>query len=158
MKPNHKRTAAPERTLNLWTHEQARNALPYIHSVMQSIRERYLNAVQEDVKARKLAAKPGRPGRAAILEQEAATKEARLANERLQDTLQEFFAIDVYCLDPVNGLALIPFMQENQLAWFVYDMFDEQPLRAWRYHSDSLETRRPLVQISEGPAPNALVV
>ena len=56
-------------------------------------------------------------------------------------------AIDVYCLDPIQGLALIPFVHDKQLAWFVYDLFDAEPLRFWRYHEDSFETRRPLAEL-----------
>jgi hypothetical protein len=51
---------------------------------------------------------------------------------------------DVFLLDPVRGLALIPFQQGEELAWFVFDAFDQNGLTSWRYHKDPLETRRPM--------------
>ncbi len=53
-------------------------------------------------------------------------------------------------LDPVHGQALVPFVHEEQLAWYVFDLFDPQPLRFWRFQSDPDETRRPLTQRQHG--------
>ena len=50
----------------------------------------------------------------------------------------------------VGGLALIPFAVEKRLAWYVFDLFDEEdPLRFWRYHQDPLEKRRPMPKHSQ---------
>ena len=46
--------------------------------------------------------------------------------------------------DPGRGVALVPFLQDNQPAWYVFDLFDSQPIRSWRYQSDPEATRRPL--------------
>ena len=38
-----------------------------------------------------------------------------------------------------------PFIQGDQPAWYVFDLFDNQPIRSWRYQSDPDQTRRALV-------------
>ncbi len=58
-------------------------------------------------------------------------------------------AIDVYLLDPVRGVALIPFRKEDDLAWYVFDQFCAGGLSGWRFHNDPLEECRPLA--AEGP-------
>ena len=45
---------------------------------------------------------------------------------------------------PNFAVALVPFLYDEQLAWFVYDLHDPSGLRFWRYHSDSDDTRRRL--------------
>jgi hypothetical protein len=45
-------------------------------------------------------------------------------------------------------MAWIPFSHDNQLAWFVFDLFDTEPIRYWRYQTDPLETRRPVSEVS----------
>ena len=78
--------------------------------------------------------------------------EAGEADERFHDALDELHTLDVYCLDPVAGLALIPFAVEKRLAWYVFDLFDEEdPLRFWRYHQDPLEKRWPIAEALAGP-------
>ena len=72
---------------------------------------------------------------------------AQRANERFQEALAELEAIDIFLIDPIAGQVLIPFAHEENLAWYVYDAFDPNPLRFWRYHSDPLNTRRPLEEL-----------
>ncbi len=74
---------------------------------------------------------------------------ARAAEDRLDEALEELHTLDTYCVDPVAGLALIPFAEHDRLAWFIYDLFDEQPLRTWRYHTDPLEKRRSVSELLE---------
>ena len=52
--------------------------------------------------------------------------------------------MDVFLLDPVQGVALIPFNKENSLAWFVFDLFEEGEPQNLAFHEDTLETRRPI--------------
>jgi hypothetical protein len=75
-----------------------------------------------------------------------AVKELDQADIELEETFDELKAIDVYCLDPAQGLALIPFGKCGELAWYVFDLFSPQGLEAWRFHGDPLEMRRPLEQ------------
>jgi hypothetical protein len=144
MKNNQKGTRRRRQTLRLWSHAQAQAALPYFASVMRSVREHQLEAQRQHLAATRLAQRPGRPDRATLIAQEEASRAADRAKERFQEALIELHRLDVYCIDPIAGQALIPFVHDNQLAWFVYDLFDDKPLDSWRYHTDPLEKRRPV--------------
>jgi hypothetical protein len=63
---------------------------------------------------------------------------------------EELAELDVYSLDPLKGQALVPFVHDEQLAWYIFDLFDAEPIRAWRYQSDPEHTRRklPALQMS----------
>lgn len=137
----------------VWTFGQVQHALPYIASVMRSLREHRLAALSHDRKARRLAALPGRPDRATLIAQQEAVREAREADEHFQAALDELHTLDIYCLDPVRGEALIPFAHEQQLAWFVFDLFQPSYIHSWRFHTDPLETRHPLTDAQKELAP-----
>jgi hypothetical protein len=100
--------------------------------------------------ARRLADKPGRPDRSSLISQEDALRDARRAEERVVEALAELHALDVYCLDPIGGQALIPFVEEDQLAWYVLDLYDSEPLRFWRFQNDPDDTRRPITSRQRG--------
>ena len=137
------------RTMTLWTYPQARAATSYLSSIVRSLRETWLEAVQKELFANRLAAKPGRPDRQGILREEQARREADSALERYEEAREELEGIGVACLEPNQGVAWIPFAHENQLAWLVLDIFDIDPIRSWRYQTDPLETRRPMNDIQE---------
>src|SRR5262245_33772876 len=105
-----------------WTHDRARAALPYLRSILQSLRQHQLEAQTHDLRARRLAERPGRPDRNALLARQDALDEARRAQERFDEALAELSRLDVFCVDPINGLAFVPFVQQEQLAWFVLDL------------------------------------
>jgi hypothetical protein len=147
MKRNRKEAKKRSRTIRAWTQEQALAALPYLGSVMRSLREHRLEWQRLHNEGERLAKLPGRPGRDALIAHEEAVREARLAEDRFEETLEELHSLDVYCLDPVRGLAFIPFVHEDQLAWFLYELFDGETLRFWRLQTDPLETRRPIAEI-----------
>ncbi len=157
MARKHRGAAREEKTLQVWSFEQATAASPYLASILRSVRERHLETVRSQQAAKRLAGAPGRPNRNGIIAQEEARHEAKHAEERLHEALQELLDMDVYSLDPVQGLALIPFVQDDQLAWFVYDLFDKDPLRFWRYHTDALERRRPIREVTEKPKGQMIV-
>jgi hypothetical protein len=146
-------------SIQVWTYEQARRVLPYVASIMRSLREHCLEAQQQHLNAHRLSERPGRPNRTAILAQTTMVDAARDAEERFHEALDELHTLDIYCLNPVAGLALIPFAKDDRLAWFVFDLFDSSdPIRFWRYHQDSLETRRPLAEALVGPAEGTTLV
>ena len=159
MKRNRNSSKGRQQTIQVWTYEQARRVLPYVASIMRSLREQWLEGQRHHLAARRLAKRPGRPGRDRLLAHAEALASAHQADERFQEALEELHTLDIYCLDPVCGLALIPFAQNNKLAWFVYDLFDRDPLRFWRYHRDSLETRRPIAEaLEEPPESNSIII
>jgi hypothetical protein len=149
MNRNHNRPKRGKRTIQVWTYEQVRSAQGYLGAVLRSLREGRLEAVRHQLRARRLEREPGRPNTSAILALEGARREAALAVDRFQESLQELHALDVYSLDPVNGLALVPFVHDEQLAWFVFDLFDTDPIRFWRFHADPLDTRRPVTEAQQ---------
>ncbi len=156
MKRNSKGKAR-EKAIQVWTYDQARGAIPYLTSVVRSLREQALEALALQRRCRRLAAKPGRPDRAALIAQQEAERQARLAEARLQETADELHALDVFSLDPVGGLALVPFVNDEQLAWYIFDLFDPQPFRFWRYQSDPDDTRRPITSLQKGHTGSPLV-
>lgn len=137
----------------LWTRVQAEKAAPYLSATLRSLRETLLDAKQHSLTAERLASKTGRPDRAARIALDDALRDDRRARESLHESLEELEALGVNCLDPLRGEALVPFAHQGTLAWFIYDLFAAKPLSHWRYHTDSLQTRRPIEDIPEDAAP-----
>jgi hypothetical protein len=147
MKRNQKGTKRRARQIRVWTLEQSKASFPYLSSVVRSLREHRLEAVAQHRNAQRLANRPGRPDRDSLIAHTEAIKAAEQANERFQEALAELEALDIFLIDPVAGQVLIPFVHDENLAWYVYDAFDPDPVRFWRFHSDPLETRRPLDEL-----------
>ncbi len=137
--------------VQVWTHSQALAIVPYVKSIMATLREQQLKSQQSHLTARRLAERPGRPSREVLIAQAEARREADQADAAFDDAAAELEALDIYSLDPVGGVALVPTVHEDQLAWFVYDHFDAEPLRFWRYHTDPLDMRRPLSELQTAP-------
>lgn len=150
---NRNRKGAKRRgnALRVWSYDAACHALPYVTSVMGSLREHWLDAQAHDRRARQLADLPGRPDRGRLLAQQEANARSREAQERFDLTAQELHDLDIFCIDPLRGEGAIPFVHDEQLAWFIYDLFAPNTLLAWRYHTDSLDIRRPIAETLAGP-------
>ncbi|MFN4259860.1 MAG: DUF2203 family protein [Gemmataceae bacterium] len=157
MKRHRNGSKSRRRAIQPWTHEQAVQALPYIRSITASLREHYLEARFHKRRANQLADKP-RCQRDELIALEEATRAAQRAQQQFDDTLDELHCLDVYLLDPLRGLAFIPFVHTDQLAWFLFDLFDSQPLRYWRYHEDTLDTRRPIAEIGQEPLSESRII
>jgi hypothetical protein len=138
-----------QKTILLWKLPQIRAASSYLAAVLRSIRETWLEAARKEIYAQRLAAKPGRSDRKRIIDEQQAFAEARSAQERYLEVREELEGLGIACLDPNQGMAWIPFSQDNQLAWFVFDLFDAEPIRYWRFQTDPLETRRPVSEVSK---------
>src|SRR5208282_1669711 len=121
MKRNQKGAKRRRQVLRVWTREQARAALPYVSSIVGSLREHWLDAQSHRRALGRLSGQKGRPDRACLIAQDEEGRAVREADARFQQTLEELQALDIYCLDPSRGQALIPFVNGAQLAWFVYD-------------------------------------
>jgi hypothetical protein len=133
-------------SLHLWTYEAALKAIPYLRAVVRSLREHWLHLQSARRQIQRLDSRPGRPDRQTLIRRVVTVKELEQADIKLEEAFDELKAIEVYCLDPVQGLALIPFGKGDELAWYVFDLFSPQGLEAWRFHGDPLETWRPLEQ------------
>ena len=122
------------RSLRVRTYAQARAVLPYVASILRSLREHRLDALRHHLSAKRLADRPGRPRRDTLLAQEVAAREAGRADEEYQRTLAELESLGIHCLDPVACRAIVTVYQAGRLAEYVYDLFDPQPLRFWAEH------------------------
>lgn len=142
------------RTIRLWDLPQARKAIPYLRSLTTSLRENWLELQRKRLEVKRLARRPGRPDRSAILAGEKAADEKSQAEDRFTDALNELMSIDVYLLDPVRGVAFIPFQKEEELAWYVFDLHESDDLKTWRFHQDPLEMRRPIAEALASPEVN----
>ena len=136
----------------VWTYTQVQRALPYIASIMQSAREHHIVGERWRVEDERLAAAPGMPDRSALIAHTEAIREGRLARDRFEEALEELQALGIACLDPIRGEALVPFANQRKQAWFVYNLFGDQPIRFWRYHSDPVDMRRPIEEILQTTA------
>ena len=143
----------PTATLHLWTYEAARRAVPYLRAIVRSLREHWLHLQSVRRQIQRLDSRPGRPDRQTLILRAAAVQELDQADMKLEETFDELKGIDVYGLDPAQGLALIPFGKGDELAWYVFDLFSPLGLVAWRFHDDPLETRRPLEQNADSELP-----
>jgi hypothetical protein len=144
VKRNPKKARRSPEALQVWTFARAQAAVPYIASIVRSLREHGLEALAWQRLQQRLADRPGRPDRRTLLAIQEAEREARLAQDRLQDAAEELHALDVFSSSPLQGQALVPFVQDGQLAWYIFDLFTTPPFNFWRFQSDPEETRRPL--------------
>jgi hypothetical protein len=110
-----------------------------------------LKAKQHGLAAHRLATRPGRLNRASLIAHAEAIQESRVARDAVRDGMEELRSLGINCLDAVQGEALMPFLTRQQLAWFIYDLFAEEPLRHWRFHTDPPGTRRPIEEVHSDP-------
>jgi hypothetical protein len=134
-------------TPRLWTLKEAQAAVPYFSSVARSLREHYVEILAKRREVQMFTERPGRPDRKALIEEQEARRDLQKAEQDYQDALEELSELNVQPHDPGQGMALVPFIQDNQSAWYVFDLFDSQPIRSWRYQSDPHETRRALAAL-----------
>ncbi len=117
------------RSFRVWTHAQARAVLPYVASIMGSLREHRLDFLRHRLSAQRLAGEPGKHRRDTLFAQEEAACEADRADAEYQRTLAELNSLGIRCLDSVAGLAIFTLYQEGDPTECVYDLFDSQSLR-----------------------------
>jgi hypothetical protein len=129
-------------TPRLWTFEQAQAAVPYFSSVARSLREHYLEILAKRRQVQRFTERQGRPDRKALIEEREARRDLHKAEQDYQDALEELSELNVHPLDPGKGMAVVPLIQDNHAAWYVFDLFGSPPIRSWRYQSDTGETPR----------------
>ena len=79
-----------------------------------------------------------------MIEEQEARRDLLKAEHDYRDDLEELSALGVQPLDAVQGTALVPFVHDDQSAWYIFDLFDSRPIRSWSCQSDREPTRRPL--------------
>jgi hypothetical protein len=137
--------------LSLWSWKDVVKAIPYLHSIIDSLREHWLDilTVQRDID--KAAARPGLASRQQIIEDQAHLEDRHRAQGKFDDALEELTKIDVFLLDPVRGLAMIPFRKEDEMAWYVFDHYSSRGVIGWRLHNDPIDECRPLEVTEAAP-------
>jgi|SRR5579863_2923148 len=151
MKKQHDQEPEASVSLRLWSLPDVHKAVPYIRSLMQSLREGWIELRQAQERVQRAKARPGRPNRDLLILMDESQRDIERAEAGLQDIVTEMLSLSAYCVDPVGGLAVIPFLRGQELAWYVFDLFDEQGIIAWRLYSDPLEMRRPLAELDSPP-------
>jgi hypothetical protein len=144
MKNSPKEARKRRSAVRLWTYAQAKSAAPYITSVVRSLREHALEAQSQQALLDRLTSLTGRPNRDTLIATQDAQAALARANDDQDSTNRELAALAVVSVDPMQGTALVPFVQEDQLAWFVFDLFDANHYRFWRFQHDPESTRRRL--------------
>ena len=110
-------------TRQLWTYAEAVKALPYLHALVRALREHWLHRERARLQVRRLDGGPGPRDRQAPISRAEAIREAEVAEGSFNEARRELEALNVSCLDPVGGLALIPFREGDDRAWCVFDLF-----------------------------------
>ncbi len=149
MKRQPKRTKRRALQQQLWTYARAQGACPYVRSVVASLREHFLAVQSASRRLAQLEQKPGRPDRQTLITQHEIRQELHKAQEQLDDATADLDSLNIFVLHPVQGQVLLPFVHNDQLAWYVFDLFDARPLRFWRFQDDSLDTRRPITSLQK---------
>ena len=138
------------RAFRVWTLAQTEAAVPYLTSIVRSLREHSIEAGQQRRALAVLNDRPGRPDRTTLITLQETDRAARRAEEQATEAEAELNALDVLSLDAVNGLALVPFVNEDQLAWYVFDLFDTPSLALLGLQTDPNDTRRPITAAQHG--------
>ena len=146
MRKQNQRHTETTSDLRSWTYTKAVKAVPYLRTIVRSLREHWLEMHQARQQIRRLDARPGRANRQVLLLREEASREAELAEGKFEETLRELTVLDVFCGDPARGLVLLPFHEGDDVAWWVFDLFAPQGQELSRLHADPLETRRSPVE------------
>jgi len=137
------------KVIRLWNYPEATRATPYLKSVLTSIREGYLESLKHRVEIERHS--EGKPTRASMIAVADAQKELDRAEESFNEGHRELRDIDVFLLDPLEGVALIPCQKDDELAWMVFENLDPSGFVGWRWHKDDFGVRRPLEQLSTTP-------
>jgi hypothetical protein len=146
MRQQHNQEPEPRTTPHLWDYAAALKAVSYFRAVVRSLREHWLETQRARRQIEWLDARPGRPDRQTLIRRAEAARDVEQARGDFAETLAELKLLDVYCLDPAQGLALIPFRRGDDLAWFIFDLFAPTGVEFWQLDTDPPETRRLLTE------------
>ena len=139
------------KVIRLWNYPEATRATPYVRSVLDALRNHYLDTLRHRLVVERLSAK--KPDRNTLIALDEARKDLDRAQDAFKESHRELRKIDIFLLDPLEGIALIPTQKDEDLAWMVFEQFDKEGLVGWRFHKDSFDMRRPFAELA---APAAL--
>lgn len=134
------------RVIHLWNYPDALRAVSYLNHVLTSLREQWLETQRHRLDVKRLSLQ--KPDRATLVRLEEAQKDLDRSEDSFKETLHELRVIDVFLLNPLHGIAFLPFQKGEELAWMVFDLFAKENLAGWRLHQDPMESRRPIEEIA----------
>jgi hypothetical protein len=143
MKPRRARSKRMH-VMRLWLWSEVVGAIPYLRSIIGSVRDHWLALAFARRELDRIERLPGRATRSRMIDVQRLQHDREQAQAKFEDAMQELADLDVGLLDPVRGLAHIAFRKQDDLAWYVFDVFAKQGIIGWRYHSDPIELCRPL--------------
>jgi len=156
MKPRRERSKRM-RALRLWDWNEVAKAVPYLRSVIGSLREHWIDVLNAQRKIDKADSSKQPAKTQQMIEQQANQDDRQRAQTKFDDALGELNHLDVFLLDPVRGTALIPFRKGDELAWYVFDHFTPSGVLGWRLHNDPMEVCRPLETAEVGAVKGSVV-
>ena len=135
------------RLLKVYSYDEATQMVPLLRSIVASVRDYWIEWQQNRRRLELLEKNTTLSKRQMLLEHGSLTENDRRLESQFFDSLEELNKFDVYLYDPVQGSAMIPMRQKDELAWIVFEAFDEAGLSGWRFHNDPLEERRSLEDV-----------
>lgn len=139
-----------QQLIQVWSYDQTIKALPYLLEVIRSLRENYLAMQFANHRLSKIGQRLGRPDRSAFIAKQEAQMDSESASSKYNQDVAELESMGMFVASPGNGVVAIPFIEEEQLAWFILELYHEDHVVGWRYQSDPLDTRRAILPKHKG--------
>ncbi len=133
--------------LKVYSYDEALKMVPLLKSIVTSIREHWIEWQQNRRQLEKLEKNSTLSKREKILQHGMLSEGEHRLETEFFDSLAELNKFDVYLYDPVQGSAMIPIRQNDELAWIVLEAYSDAGLSGWRFHKDPLEERRSLEEV-----------
>ena len=93
-------------SLRLWAYPDAIKAVPYIRSLVQSLREWWLELRQAQENVDRTKARPGRPNRDTLILLEESQRDVDRKEAGLEEIVTDMMTLSAYSVDPGAGLAV----------------------------------------------------
>ena len=139
-----------QQLIQVWSYDQTIKALPYLLEVIRSLRENYLAMQFANHRLTKIGQRLGRPDRSAFIAKQEAQLDSETSSSKYNQDVAELESMVMFVASPANGVVAIPFIEEEQLAWFILELYYEDHVVGWRYQSDPLDTRRAILPKHKG--------
>ena len=139
-----------QQLIQVWSYDQTIKALPYLLEVIRSLRENYLAMQFANHRLSKIGQRLGRPDRSTFIAKQEAQLDSETASSKYNQDVAELESMGMFVASPGNGVVAIPFIEEEQLAWFILELYHEDHVVGWRYQSDPLDTRRAILPKHKG--------
>ena len=139
-----------QQLIQVWSYDQTIKALPYLLEVIRSLRENYLAMQFANHRLSKIGQRLGRPDRSVFIAKQEAQLDSETSSSKYNQDVAELESMGMFVASPANGVVAIPFIEEEQLAWFILELYHEDHVVGWRYQSDPLDTRRAILPKHKG--------